>query len=97
MMDLQRKTALVTGSSRGIGKAIALELARRGANIVVNYAGSEEKAAETVEAIETLGVQAIKIQANDADESTVKSMIKEVTKTFSCLKHIVITTGISKT
>src|SRR5699024_6459959 len=95
-MDLQGKTALVTGSSRGIGKAIALELARRGANIAVNYAGSEEKAAETVEAIETLGVQAIKIQANDADESSVKSMIKEVTKTFDSLDILVNNAGITK-
>ncbi|HLR24096.1 MAG TPA: 3-oxoacyl-[acyl-carrier-protein] reductase [Pseudogracilibacillus sp.] len=95
-MDLQGKTALVTGSSRGIGKAIALELARRGANIAVNYAGSEEKAAETVEAIETLGVQAIKIQANVADESSVKSMIKEVTKTFGSLDILVNNAGITK-
>src|SRR5699024_1622358 len=96
LMDLQGKTALVTGSSRGIGKAIALELARRGANIAVNYAGSEEKAAETVEAIETLGVQAIKIQANVADESSVKSMIKEVTKTFGSLDILVNNAGITK-
>ena len=95
-MDLQGKTALVTGSSRGIGKAIALELARRGANIAVNYAGSEDKAAETVEAIETLGVQAIKIQANVADESSVKSMIKEVTKTFGSLDILVNNAGITK-
>lgn len=95
-MDLQGKTALVTGSSRGIGKAIALELAKRGANIAVNYAGSEEKAAETVKAIEALGVQAIKIQANVADESSVKSMIKEVTKTFGSLDILVNNAGITK-
>src|SRR5699024_6399416 len=68
----------------------------RGANIAVNYAGSEEKAAETVEAIETFGVQAIKIQANDEDESSVKSMIKEVTKTFGILDILVNNAGITK-
>ena len=95
-MDLQGKTALVTGSSRGIGKAIALGLAKRGANIAVNYAGSEEKAAETVKAIEVLGVQAIKVQANVADENSVKSMIKEVTKTFGSLDILVNNAGIRK-
>src|SRR5699024_5513085 len=95
-MDLQGKTALVTGSSRGIGKAIALGLAKRGANIAVNYAGSEEKAAETVKAIEVLGVQAIKVQANVADENSVKIMIKEVTKTFGSLDILVNNAGITK-
>lgn len=95
-MELQGKTALVTGSSRGIGRAIALGLAERGANIAVNYAGSEEKAAETVKAIEALGVQAIKVQANVANETDVKNMIKEVTKTFGSIDVLVNNAGITK-
>src|SRR5699024_4270268 len=86
-MTLQGKNALVTGSSRGIGREIALQLARKGVNIAVNYAGSEEKAAEVVKEIENLGVSAIKIQANIADETEVKKMVKEVISTFGNLDN----------
>src|SRR5699024_290627 len=93
---LQGKTALVTGSSRGIGRAIALELAKQGANVAVNYAGSEAKAEEVVQEIKALGVEAIKVQANVADEADVKAMIKEVTKTFGRLHILVNNAGITK-
>src|SRR5699024_1671574 len=76
-MTLTGKNAIVTGSSRGIGKAIALELGRRGANVAINYAGNEVKAQEVVEELQALGVQAIKIQANVANESDVKEMMKQ--------------------
>ena len=62
-MSLQGKNALVTGGSRGIGRAICLELARQGANVAVNYAGNAKAAEETVEACKALGVQAVAIQA----------------------------------
>src|SRR5699024_6536083 len=88
-MTLQGKNALVTGSSRGIGREIALQLARKGVNIAVNYAGSEEKAAEVVKEIENLGVSAIKIQANIADEKEVKKMVKQLIYTFSNLYILV--------
>lgn len=93
---LQGKMALVTGSSRGIGRAIALELAKQGANVAVNYAGNEAKAEEVVQEIKGLGVEAIKIQANVADEADVKAMIKEVTKTFGGLHILVNNAGITK-
>src|SRR5699024_1752386 len=76
-MTLTDKNAIVTGSSRGIGKAIALELGRRGANVAINYAGNEVKEQEVVEELQALGVQAIKIQANVAKESEVKKRMKE--------------------
>ena len=57
-MDLKEKNALVTGGSRGIGRAICLELAARGAAVAVNYAGNEQAALETVEACRALGAQA---------------------------------------
>ena len=63
-MKLTGKTAIVTGASRGIGREIALELARQGANVVVNYAGSEAKANEVVDEIKALGREAFAIQCD---------------------------------
>jgi len=93
---LKEKNALVTGSSRGIGRAIALELAKQGANVAVNYAGNEEKAQEVVEEIEQLGVKAIKIQADVANEADVKAMIKEVINEFGSLDVLVNNAGANK-
>lgn len=90
------KSALVTGASRGIGKAIALELAKNGANVAVNYAGNEAKAEAVVEEIHQLGGKAIKIQADVADESSVKTMIKEVIEQFGKLDILVNNAGITK-
>lgn len=93
---LQGKNALVTGSSRGIGRAIALELAAQGANVVVNYAGSEAKAQTVVEEIEKLGVKSFKVQANVAKETDVKSMIKEVIDQFGTIDILVNNAGVTK-
>lgn len=93
---LKGKTALVTGASRGIGRAIAIELASKGANVAVNYAGSEQKATEVVEELKTIGVKAIKIQANVTDENQVKDMIKSVVQTFDSLDILVNNAGITK-
>ncbi|HLR71079.1 MAG TPA: 3-oxoacyl-[acyl-carrier-protein] reductase [Pseudogracilibacillus sp.] len=95
-MSLEGKTALVTGSSRGIGRAIALELGRRGVNVAVNYAGNEQKAEEVVQELKNIGVQAMKVQANVADEKEVKAMIKEVVKQFDRLDILVNNAGITK-
>ena len=92
---LQGKNALVTGASRGIGKAIALELAKQGANVAVNYAGSETKAQAVVEEIQQLGVQAFKVQADVANEANVKSMVKEVISAFGSLDILVNNAGIT--
>lgn len=95
-MTLTGKNAIVTGSSRGIGKAIALELGRRGANVAINYAGNEAKAQEVVEELQALGVEAMKIQANVADETNVKTMIKEVAKTFGTIDILVNNAGVTR-
>ncbi|HLR72976.1 MAG TPA: 3-oxoacyl-[acyl-carrier-protein] reductase [Pseudogracilibacillus sp.] len=95
-MTLTGKNAIVTGSSRGIGKAIALELGRRGANVAINYAGNEVKAQEVVEELQALGVQAIKIQANVANESDVKEMMKEVVNTFGSIDILVNNAGVTR-
>jgi len=95
-MTLKGKNALVTGSSRGIGREIALELGRRGVNVAVNYAGSEAKAEEVVQELQALGVKALKIQANVADEQDVKSMIKEVTTFLGSIDILVNNAGITR-
>ncbi|WP_313954486.1 SDR family NAD(P)-dependent oxidoreductase [Aulosira sp. FACHB-615] len=64
MAALTGKVAIVTGASRGIGRAIALTLAQKGASIAVNYAGNAAKAQEVVAEIEKLGVSAISVQAD---------------------------------
>ncbi|QDP40144.1 3-oxoacyl-[acyl-carrier-protein] reductase [Radiobacillus deserti] len=93
---LQEKVALVTGGSRGIGRAIALELAKQGANVAVNFSGNEKKAQEVVEAIEQLGQKAIKVKADVSSESEVKAMIKSVIDTFGRLDILVNNAGITR-
>lgn len=93
---LTGKNALVTGSSRGIGRAIALELGRLGANVAVNYAGNEQKAQEVVEELENLGVKSFKIKANVADEADVKQMVKQTIDTFGSLEILVNNAGITR-
>lgn len=95
-MSIKGLNALVTGSSRGIGRAIALELGRRGVNVAVNYAGSEAKAEEVVEELTSLGVKAMKVQANVADEKAVKAMMKEVTSTLGSIDVLVNNAGITR-
>ncbi|TXL67649.1 3-oxoacyl-[acyl-carrier-protein] reductase [Cerasibacillus terrae] len=93
---LTEKVALVTGASRGIGRAIALELAKEGADIVVNYAGNKERAEEVVKEIEEMGRKAISIQADVSDEISVKKMIKDTIKEFNRLDILVNNAGITK-
>lgn len=95
-MSLHDKVALVTGSSRGIGRAIAIELGKKGVRVAVNYAGNEQKATEVVEELQTLGVKAIKIKANVSNEDEVKKMIKEVVKEFGRLDILVNNAGITR-
>jgi enoyl-[acyl-carrier protein] reductase III len=79
------KTALVTGSSRGVGKAIAIALAKQGYDIVVNYARSKTAAEETAKEIEALGRRAIVIKANVGDVEKIKAMFKTIEQEFGRL------------
>ncbi|MCC0564670.1 3-oxoacyl-[acyl-carrier-protein] reductase [Brevibacillus borstelensis] len=90
------KTALVTGASRGIGRAIALTLAEAGANIVVNYSGSEAAAAETVAKVKELGRDAIMVRANVADAEEVNNMFKEALDHFGTIDILVNNAGITR-
>ncbi|HET7657857.1 MAG TPA: 3-oxoacyl-[acyl-carrier-protein] reductase [Bacillales bacterium] len=93
---LKGKTAIVTGASRGIGRAIAIGLAEAGANVAVNYAGSREKAEQVAAEIEKLGSKAIVIQADVSNDESVRSMIKEVTEQFGTLDILVNNAGITR-
>ncbi len=93
---LQGQTAIVTGASRGIGKAIALKLAHEGAEVVVNYSSSKEKAEEVVSLIKNSGGKAYSLQANVADETSVNQLIKTVLERNNQIDILVNNAGITK-
>lgn len=89
MIDLSGKVALVTGASRGIGRACAERLAEAGADVVVNYVSSAEQAAQTVAAVQRHGRRAIAIKADVSEQDDVAEMIEHVQKTFGRLDILV--------
>ena len=91
---LEGKVALITGSSRGIGRAIALTFAKEGAKICVNYARSKEKAEQVVEEIRKLGGEAIAVKADVSKLDEVKEMVRKVIETFGRLDILVNNAGI---
>ncbi len=93
---LEGKIAIVTGASRGIGRQIALTLASYGANIVVNYRGSEESATKVAKEIEAMGREVLLYQGNVADMDAMKEMVKETTKKFGRIDILVNNAGITK-
>ena len=88
------KVALVTGSSRGIGKACAIELAKSGFDVVVNYHSNESEAKKVVAEIEKIGQKAIAIKVNIGDYEAVKKMVKEAADTFGKIDVLVNNAGI---
>jgi enoyl-[acyl-carrier protein] reductase III len=82
---MTNKVALVTGSSRGVGKAIAIELAKEGYDLVINYARSKSAALETVEEIEKLGRKALLVKANVGDVDKIKHLFEEIRNTYGRL------------
>lgn len=95
-MSLTNKTAVVTGGSRGIGRSICLKLAEQGANVVVNYSGSEQKAKDVVKEIEALGRKAIAVQANVASAEQVDALMKQALETFGSIDILVNNAGITR-
>lgn len=95
-MLLEKKIALVTGASRGIGRQIALTLAEEGAIVIVNYNGSEAKAQEVVKTILEAGGQAEAIQCSVADYDKTQEMISYVIETYKRIDILVNNAGITK-
>ena len=93
---LKGQTAIITGASRGIGKAIAVSLAEAGAEVIVNYSSSPEKAQEVVSLIETSGGKAYAVQANVADESSVNELINTVINKSGQIDILVNNAGITR-
>jgi len=81
-MRLKNKIAIITGASRGVGKATALLFAKEGAKIVVNYFSAEEKAKEVVSQILELGSEAIAVKCDVSNEDEVKNMIDQAVEKF---------------
>jgi NAD(P)-dependent dehydrogenase (short-subunit alcohol dehydrogenase family) len=91
---LSGRVALVTGSGRGIGREIALELARAGASIAVNYYEEPERAEATADDIAALGVRAMTVAADVGDAGAVRRMVDEVTGSFGSLDILVNNAGV---
>ena len=95
-MNFTGKTAVVTGGSRGLGRAVCLELAAGGANVVLCYAGNEAAANETVAACETLGARAVAVRCDVADSAQVKALMDEALKAFGRIDILVNNAGITR-
>lgn len=95
-MGVSGRCAVVTGGSRGIGRAICLELSAQGANIVLCYAGSEEKARETALACEKLGVRALAVRCDVRDAQDVQAMIGAAQEALGRIDILVNNAGVTR-
>ena len=93
---LKGKCAVVTGASRGIGKAIALKLAGLGANVVLNYRSSEKEALEVENEIKNMGVDVISVKADISKLNEVENLINTAKEKFGCIDIMVNNAGITK-
>jgi 3-oxoacyl-[acyl-carrier protein] reductase len=96
MVRFEGKSAIVTGASRGIGREIALLLAKEGARVAVNYSGSKDKADEVVKLITESGGEAFAIQANVSDADDVKNMVDKTLEMFGSIDILVNNAGITR-
>ena len=96
MLDLTGKTALVTGGSRGIGRAIVLRLAAQGADVAFSYKGNATAAAETVAAVEALGRRALSLQADARSQEGAEALVKSVLEAFTKIDILVNNAGVTR-
>ena len=96
MIDLSGKSAIVTGGSRGIGRAIATRLAEQGADVCVSYKGNEAAANEVVAAIEGKGRRAIAVQADASDQEAANGLIKTALEEFGKIDVLVNNAGLNR-
>lgn len=96
MRQFDNRVAVVTGGSRGIGRAIVLELAKQGASVVVNYNQSADAANEVVAAVEASGSKGLAVQADVADLEQATNLIKAATETFGGLDILVNNAGVTR-
>ena len=92
--DFQKRTVLVTGGSRGIGRACCVRLAKAGAQVAINYRSREEDALETAQLVEAAGGRAMTVQADVADEKSVERMIAQVNDRLGPIDMLVNNAGI---
>ena len=95
-MSMKGKTAVVTGGSRGIGRAISLELARRGANVVFSYAGNTVAAEDTLAQLQALGIKVIALQGDVTDAQAAKVLVDTAVKEMGALDILVNNAGITR-
>ena len=95
-MNFSGKAAVVTGGSRGIGRAVCLELAKGGANVVLCYAGNEAAANDTVAACEALGARALAVRCNVAEAGEVKALMDAAVQAFGRIDILVNNAGITR-
>ena len=96
MIDLSGKGAVVTGASRGIGRAIAIRLATQGADVAFSYRGNEAAAKETVAAIEALGRRALAVQGDATDPAAAEALVKGALDAFGKIDILVNNAGITR-
>lgn len=95
-MHLDGKVTIVTGASRGIGRSVAIEMAKLGAKVVINYAGNEAAAEEVKNIIVAAGGQAIVVKADVGNVEAVDAMVKETINTFGKIDILVNNAGITR-
>jgi 3-oxoacyl-[acyl-carrier protein] reductase len=95
-MQLEGKAALVTGGGTGVGRATALELARQGCSVLINYSKSRDEAERTATEIQALGVKGIALEVDVADDAACRDMVKVATKAFARLDVLVNNAGTTR-